>query len=113
MRLENFSSARLLNPAEIERSQPASWAPRALSASFEAAKHDSPSFGQILAEKIQQVNEALQEADRHAQYVATGEAEDLHQALLAMAEAEIALQVTMRLTQKAIAAYQEISRMQL
>ena len=48
-----------------------------------------------------------------AELVATGDAENLHDAVIAMAEADIALQVAMRVTQKAIAAYQEISRMQI
>jgi flagellar hook-basal body complex protein FliE len=53
------------------------------------------------------------DADRQAQLVATGDAENLHEAMVAMAEADLALQITLRVTQKAIAAYQEISRMQI
>ncbi len=70
-------------------------------------------FSQVLGKELARVNGLLAEADVQAQKVATGEAENLHEAMLAMAEADLALQVTMRVTQKAIAAYQEISRMQI
>lgn len=72
-----------------------------------------PSFSETLGQALGKVNEQLHEADRQAQRVATGEAENLHDSLVAMAEADLALQVTMRVTQKAISAYQEISRMQM
>lgn len=71
------------------------------------------SFGQVLGQELQRVNDSLGEADRQAQLVATGDAENLHEAMVAMAEADLALQVTLRVTQKAVAAYQEISRMQI
>lgn len=77
------------------------------------AQTSGPSFSQTLGQALGKVNEQLHEADRQAQRVATGEAENLHDSLVAMAEADLALQVTMRVTQKAISAYQEISRMQM
>lgn len=70
------------------------------------------SFSQVLAGALERVNDTLQTADLQARRVATGEADNLHDPLIAMAEADLALQITMRVTQKAIAAYQEISRMQ-
>ena len=71
------------------------------------------SFGEALTQAIDRVNGLQAEADQQAQAVATGEAQDLHTAMIAMERAEIALQATVQITQKAIDAYKEISRMQV
>ena len=71
------------------------------------------SFGEALASALGQVNGLQAEADVQAQLVATGEAQDLHTAAIAMERAELALQATVQITQKAIDAYREVSRMQV
>ena len=71
------------------------------------------SFGEALASALGQVNGLQAEADTQAQLVATGEAQDLHTAAIAMERAELALQATVQITQKAIDAYKEVSRMQV
>lgn len=73
----------------------------------------SHSFGETLMQAIGSVNDLQLAADRQAQAVATGEAQDLHTAMIAMERAEIALQATVQVTQKAIEAYKEVSRMQV
>ena len=45
--------------------------------------------------------------------VATGDAEDLHEAIIAVEKADIALRLTAQVTQRAVEAYKEISRMQV
>lgn len=116
MRIESFQPARLIEQGEFSNTTAATRAfnpgPVAPAAAGAAAEPAAP-FGQVLGRELQRVNDALATADQHAQQVATGQAKDLHEAMLAMAEADLALQVTMRVTQKAIAAYQEISRMQI
>lgn len=74
---------------------------------------ETPEFSKVLGQELGRVNELLAQADQQAQKVATGDADNLQEAMVAMAEADLALQVTMRVTQKAIAAYQEISRLQI
>ena len=71
------------------------------------------SFGEALAHALGPVNRLQAEADVQAQLVATGEAPDLHAAAIAMERAKLALQATVQITQKAIEAYQEVSRMQV
>jgi flagellar hook-basal body complex protein FliE len=71
------------------------------------------SFGQALAQGIDKVNRLQTEADFQAQAVATGDASDLHTSAIAMERAALALQTAVQVTQKAISAYQEVSRMQL
>ena len=78
-----------------------------------AEEATQPSFTDVLSQAIGKVNSLQTAADREAQAVATGAAPDLHTAAIAMERAEIAFQTTVQVTQKAIDAYKEISRMQL
>lgn len=108
----SFPPANLRLPDELR--SPSQTGKVALPSSAEATAADGPqSFGNVLGKEVQRVNDVLAEGDVQAQRVATGEAQNLHEAMVAMAEADLALQVTLRVTQKAIAAYQEVSRMQL
>lgn len=115
MRIEPSPVARLVSPSEVsfgpEVQGPAEVSRGAVGATA-APRGSQPSFSEVLATALQRVNESLQAADLQARRVATGDADNLHDPLIAMAEADLALQITMRVTQKAIAAYQEISRMQ-
>ena len=113
MRIDSFQPARLVGPDELGRSAPTGASLPSSPASGSSAPAQAPQFGQVLSQELDRVNGLLNQADTQAQRVATGDAQDLHESMLAMAEADLALQVTMRVTQKAIAAYQEISRMQM
>lgn len=122
MRLEAVTPARLVPPAELggmtARKASGTDGPQSDGISLEsssprAAAGSQPSFGQVLGQAVERVNGLLGEADAQAQRVATGETPDLHEAMVALAEADLALQLTTRVSQKAISAYQEISRMQV
>jgi flagellar hook-basal body complex protein FliE len=111
MPIQSIQPATLVSPRELAGPAPVG---QSLPARQTAPAGGGPlPFGQVLGQELQRVNSVLAEADDQARQVATGQAEDLQQAMTAMAEADLALQVTMRVTQKAIAAYQEISRMQI
>ena len=114
MSIAAVSPANLVGPGELTgaRALSPTLAPPAV-AGAEAAAGETPQFSEVLGKAIGQVNDLLTAADRQAQLVATGDAQNLHEAMIAMSEADLALQITMRVTQKAIAAYQEISRMQI
>ena len=47
------------------------------------------------------------------QRVATGEADDLHEAIIALEKAALTLRLTSQVTQRAVEAYKEISRVQI
>lgn len=71
------------------------------------------SFGQVLREKLQEVNQLQLQADELTkQFVAGGEV-DLHDVMLATEQANLALQLTVQIRNKIVEAYQEISRMQI
>ncbi len=82
--------------------------PRAL-----AQKDSTPSFKDMLAQALDTVNNLQINADRMAQKLATGEAKDIHEVLMAIEEVNIGLQLTMQIRNKIIEAYQEIMRMQV
>lgn len=70
-------------------------------------------FAEQLARALDQVNRLQLDADRQAELLATGELKDLHSVVLAAQKAELALQLTIQLRNKALEAYQEIIRMQV
>lgn len=111
MRIDSFQPANLRLPDELRA--PAQTPAPPSSTDATSAAEAPQSFGSVLGKEVQRVNDVLAEGDRQAQRVATGDSQNLHEAMVAMAEADLALQVTLRVTQKAIAAYQEVSRMQL
>lgn len=116
MRIDSFQPANLRLPDELRSPTQTAGAtsPSDASGELPSSPANAPqSFGSVLGKEVQRVNDVLAEGDLQAQRVATGDAQNLHEAMVAMAEADLALQVTVRVTQKAIAAYQEVSRMQL
>jgi flagellar hook-basal body complex protein FliE len=70
-------------------------------------------FAEVLREALARVNETQQAADIAARRVATGEADDLHEAIIALEKADLTLRLTAQVTQRAVEAYREVSRMQL
>ena len=71
------------------------------------------SFKALLADAVNQVNQAEQEANVAAVKLASGENVSLHEVTLAMQKADLALQLTMQVRNKLVDAYQEIVRMQI
>jgi flagellar hook-basal body complex protein FliE len=59
------------------------------------------------------VNQTQVEANTQAQQLATGEADNIQDVVLSMEKADLALQLTVQVAQRAIEAYREISRMQV
>ena len=74
---------------------------------------ESSSFGESIKNAISEVNNLQTEADTIANKLASGDAVEIHQAMIAMQKASTALQFTIQVRNKIIEAYQEIMRMQL
>ncbi|KPU44686.1 flagellar hook-basal body complex protein FliE [Oxobacter pfennigii] len=70
-------------------------------------------FGEYLKEAINSANEAQIKSDEETTKVMTGEAEDIHNALIAAEEARIQIELVMQVRNKLLEAYQEINRMQI
>lgn len=69
-------------------------------------------FGRHLTQALDTVNTLQLEGDRQAQMVATGQCSDLNAAVMAVDKAALALQLTVAVTNRALEAYKEVSRMQ-
>lgn len=71
------------------------------------------SFANLLQQKLNEVDGLQKEAADQATRVATGDAEYIHQAIIAQEKAFLALQLTVEVRNKLVEAYQEITRMQM
>ncbi len=71
------------------------------------------SFGEILKQSVNDVNQLQNAADLSIQKLAAGNEKDIHQTMVAMEKAEISFQLVMQVRNKVIAAYDEIRRMQV
>jgi len=74
---------------------------------------EGASFADVLREALHRVNDTQTEADAAVGRVATGEADDLHEAIIALEKADLTLRLTAQVTQRAVEAYKEISRLQI
>jgi len=70
-------------------------------------------FGEILKEKIGEVNQLQKEAEELTQSFVAGETDDFHQVILAVEKANLALELTLEVRNRLVEAYQEIWRMQI
>ena len=77
------------------------------------SKEASNSFGNLLKEKIDSVDEAQKVADTAVSDFATGKSRNLHEAILAMEMADTSLRMAVTVRNKVIEAYQEVMRMPL
>lgn len=88
--------------------------PRTESNLFAPSATDStPSFGQVLASKVDQLNSLQLRTDELAQRAATGDLEDVHEYTIAAAESGVATQLAVAVRDRAVGAFNEIMRMQL
>ena len=75
-------------------------------------RSESP-FMNRLAEAVREVNGLQQNANLEATKLATGDAANVQDVVIAMEKADLSLQLTVQVTQRAVEAYREISRMQV
>lgn len=71
------------------------------------------SFGEFVVDALKKTNELELESQELNAALAAGRIEDISQVVVASQKAEIALQLTLQLRNRATAAYQEIMRMQV
>ncbi len=69
------------------------------------------SFGQILKDSLKQVDSTQQAAEAAKETYAVGGDIELHQVMVAVERADVAMQMTMQIKNKLVAAYQEIDHM--
>jgi flagellar hook-basal body complex protein FliE len=76
-----------------------------------AKESDKGGFGEMLSQKIGEVDQLQKSADTAATEFATGKSRNLHETILAMEMADTSLRLMVTVRNKALEAYQEIMRM--
>ena len=71
------------------------------------------SFGEFLTDALQKTNALQQDAAKLNAALAAGKIDDVSQVVVASEKADIALQLTLQVRNRAVDAYQEIMRMQV
>ena len=77
------------------------------------ATNQGEGFGQVLEDATKKVSSLENQANGMAMKVASGDVADLHNAMIAMQKATLALNLTVEVRNKVLDAYQEIMRMQV
>lgn len=101
MNVGSISSAQIFKPQETTKTN--------TSTPYEAHQ----SFGSVLKQSIEKVNDYQIQSDIMTEKLAKGENVDLHQVMIASQKANITLQATLEIRNKVIEAYQEMMRMQV
>lgn len=70
-------------------------------------------FSQMVNQKLEQVNSLQKEADQLTESFLGGGPVEIHQMLIAMEKADLALRETMEIRNKLVEAYKEIEKMQI
>ncbi len=76
-------------------------------------KEETKTFGSYLKDALSEVNGLQKESERQNILLAAGKVEDVSQVVVAGAKADLALQFTLQIRNRAVSAYQEIMRMQV
>ena len=71
------------------------------------------SFGEILKQAVNEVNQLHLKADQSVDTLANGKEIDIHKTIIALEKADVSFQLMMQIRNKAVEAYQEIIRMQV
>jgi len=70
-------------------------------------------FGEMLKDAINQAEATQQRADQEAMKLVSGEAENLHDVVIAAEEASLMLTLAVQMRNRAVEAYQELMRTQI
>jgi flagellar hook-basal body complex protein FliE len=104
-----FCGVRAMNDMNIKN---------VLSVPFEKIGSEKPisydpisDFKKALSQSVDDLNKQLLQADQNTQEMVLGE-KDIHQAMIALEQANISLRMIIQIRNKIIAAYEEIMRMQ-
>lgn len=81
--------------------------------SYQAGGADGSNFGNMVSDLIQESNSQQVEADQALEQLVSGENDNVHDVVLAMAKADMAFRLLLEIRNQLIESYQEIMRMQV
>lgn len=70
-------------------------------------------FGSLVGQPLQSLNDSLQRADAAAMSFALGEPVPVHEMMISIEQARMAMQIAVEVRNRSVEAYQELMRMQL
>ena len=76
-------------------------------------QHAGAGFQGALKEAISSINDIQQGASQAVEALATGQSQNIHQAMIALQQADLSFQLMMQIRNKLVTAYEEIQRMQI
>ena len=82
-------------------------------ASHTAVGAASSGFMNSLQQAIGKANDIQLEASQATEALMTGQTQNIHQAMVALQEADVSFQLMMQIRNKLVTAYEEIQRMQI
>lgn len=77
------------------------------------AESGDGTFGKLVTQHLQQINQTQVDADSAIQQLVTGEADDIQDVVLSMAKADLTFRLVLEIRNRLIESYQEIMRMQV
>ena len=83
------------------------------SGSTSSSSSASTGIGSMLADKMSQLDSAIQQADTATQGVVTGQSADIANVVTQVEKASLDLQIASQIRNKAVDAYQDLFRMQI
>lgn len=108
MRVDEFIPSNVKNAFQIGQSSQTT-----LNDSKDSNENSQVNFGQILADKLSEVNDKQVSAQEISKQFVEGDDVDVHQVMLSTEEAKLSLDLAIQVRNKLVDAYQELSKMQL
>jgi flagellar hook-basal body complex protein FliE len=102
----------LLNLSQLPALTPTSGASAAAAPAGQGAA-DGASFGDLLKQALQEVNDAQGSSEQEARNLMSGDATDMHTAILAVQKADVSFQMMMAVRSKLVDAYRAVMQMQM
>ena len=103
-----------MNPLSIDAIGAVSAAqPLSMQAAPSATGSAAPGFANWIEKEVSGLNTQLVTAEQGIQKLATGTAENLHEVMLQLEQARLAMQVAAQVRSRVLEAYQDVMRMQV
>ena len=83
------------------------------SAATGAQGNGGPSFGQMVSQGVDEVNQQLLSSQTDLQELAVGNTQNLHQIMIRLEETRLSFQLFMQVRNRLLEAYQDIMKMQV
>ena len=87
--------------------------PLSAPAKLQPSPKEGTTFGNILEDQLEQVNNLHGQADDAVKELAAGNAENVHETVMSVVEADLSLRLIIEIRNRLIESYQEIMRMQI